>query len=91
MHNKYKNTPCVVRELYERNNQSPRTWNGGPLRKDANLSPYWSHALDQLPHFLAPLSPLPGPKHPLSPSTRTCELLTDNDDINTVIPPSEQL
>ncbi len=33
--------------------------------KDANLNTCWSHALDQLPHFSAPLSLLPGPKHPI--------------------------
>jgi hypothetical protein len=32
---------------------NPLTSGGGPLCKDANLNPYWSHALDQLPNFSA--------------------------------------
>ncbi len=44
---------------------------GDLLYKDANLNLYWSHALDQLPHFSAPLSRLPGPKHPLFPHLST--------------------
>jgi hypothetical protein len=46
------------------------------LNKDANFNLYWSHAQDQPPHFLALLSPLPGPKHPLVPlPIHTCEHL----------------
>jgi hypothetical protein len=63
--------------------KAPLPGGGGPLYKDANLNPYWSHSLYQLPHFLAPLSPFPGPKHPLfPPPIHTCEHLTDNNDIN---------
>ncbi len=60
----------------------PLTWGGGPLCKGTNV-PYRPHALDQLPHFSAPLSPLPVCKHPLfNHPSHTCEYLTDNDDIN---------
>jgi hypothetical protein len=56
--------------------ESLLTLGGGPLYKDANLNPYWSHVQDPLPHFLALLSPLPSPKHPLFPPLiHTCEHL----------------
>jgi hypothetical protein len=32
------------------------------LCKDANLNPYWSHALDQLPHFQPYSDPCPATK-----------------------------
>ncbi len=55
------------------------TWSSGPLCKDANLNPCWSHALDQLPHFSALFTLLPSPKHPLFlHHTHTC----DKDNIN---------
>jgi hypothetical protein len=48
------------------------------LYKEVNLNPYWSHSVDQLPHFSALLNPLPGPKHPLfpHPSAQVEHLLT---------------
>jgi hypothetical protein len=62
---------------------NPLVWGGGLVYKDANLNPYWSHGQHQLPHFSAPLIPLPGPKHPLFPHPiYTCERLTDKDDLH---------
>ncbi len=55
----------------ERKKLNPLTWGGGPLCKDANPNLYWSHALDQLPHFSAPLSLLRGPNLPFFPTPST--------------------
>jgi hypothetical protein len=52
---------------------------GDLLWMDANLNPYWSHALDQLAiQFIAWPQTSPFCPHPSHP----CERLTNNDDIN---------
>jgi hypothetical protein len=44
------NNACVVKIIVLRKVIKVEWW---PLYKDAKLNPYWSHALDQMPYFLA--------------------------------------
>jgi hypothetical protein len=53
-----------------------------PFVRNTKLDPYWSHVLDQLPHFSALLRPLLGPKHSLFPIYPHKRAVNDNDDIN---------
>jgi hypothetical protein len=51
-------------------------------RKDANLNPYWAMLWINCPIFQPCSVPCLAPNIPVFRTHHTCELLTDNDDIN---------